>query len=51
MHGSVARHDLKISHAENSVVETLIGMLNTRYEPRTPMTVIRGKIHDISARQ
>jgi hypothetical protein len=38
--------DLKISHAENNVVETLIDMLNTRYGTRTPMTVTRGKIHD-----
>jgi hypothetical protein len=38
--------DLKISHKDPNVVETLVGMLNMKYGKRTEMVVQRGEVHD-----
>jgi Reverse transcriptase (RNA-dependent DNA polymerase) len=38
--------DLKISHRDPRVVETLVDMLNQRYGQRTQLAVTRGPVHD-----
>ena len=38
--------DLKISHVDGSVNESVLESLNTRYGKETPLTVTRGNLHD-----
>mmetsp|Transcript_22128 Transcript_22128/g.61498 ORF Transcript_22128/g.61498 Transcript_22128/m.61498 type:complete len:143 (+) Transcript_22128:475-903(+) len=38
--------DLKISHAEESVLDDVIKQLSDKYGKKAPLTVNRGKIHD-----
>ena len=38
--------DLKISHVDGSVNESVLDSLNTRYGKETPLTVTRGDLHD-----
>ena len=38
--------DLKISHEDGEVNETVLRVLNARYGDESPLTVTRGDIHD-----
>jgi len=38
--------DLKISHEESAVTESILDILNVRYGKETPLTVTRGDIHE-----
>ena len=38
--------DMKISHADSRVVDTIINMLEQEFGKEAPLTICRGKIHD-----
>ena len=38
--------DMKISHADSRVVNTIINMLEQEFSKEAPLTICRGKIHD-----
>jgi hypothetical protein len=38
--------DIKISHADPKVVDTILGLLQERYGKEAPLTVTRGKVHE-----
>ena len=38
--------DLKVSHCQESVVETLISQMEGEYGQETPVTVLQGIVHN-----